>query len=144
MSFFVYVIFFFQFRSMWYVCNKLFCNFQKLAWLIIYLDLPSCLPTLRFSINIKHLCLFFHLLPILTDILKFRPPPPSYFDPPSFIRHLRVRLHIQTFAGLPLSWRRSLSYRNYSFDFQQINDLISIWRVFHHEKVKKWGFIKGL
>ena len=40
-----------------------------------------CLLTLRLSINIKHLCLFFHSLPILTDILKFRPPPPVCFDP---------------------------------------------------------------
>ena len=36
--------------------------------------------TLRLSINIKHLRYFFHSLPILTDILKFKPP--IYFDPP--------------------------------------------------------------
>ena len=49
-------------------------------------------------INIKHLCLFFHSLPILLDFLKSPPRllnlrkssyPNVYFDPP-FIRHLRV------------------------------------------------------
>ena len=30
-------------------------------------SLFDCLLTLRLSINIKHLCLFFHSLPILTD-----------------------------------------------------------------------------
>ena len=61
-----------------------------------------CLLTLRLSINVKYLCLFFHSLPILTDFLKFdpprlsnitkisNPPPPIYFDPPC-IRHLRVK-----------------------------------------------------
>ena len=47
-------------------------------------SLFDCLLTLRLSINIKHLCLFFHSLPILTDFLKFHPPPPP------FIRHLRL------------------------------------------------------
>ena len=32
------------------------------------------LLTLRLSINTKHLCLFFHSLQILTDLLKFQPP----------------------------------------------------------------------
>ena len=41
-----------------------------------------CLLTLRLSINFKHLCYFLHSLPKLTDILKFRPPAPVYFDPP--------------------------------------------------------------
>ena len=67
--------------------------------LFLLASLLVCLLTLRLSINIKHLCLFFHSLPILTDILKFRPlrllnltkvsDLPVYFDPP-FIRHLRV------------------------------------------------------
>ena len=123
-SFFVYVIFF-QFKITWFFCNVLFCNIRKLIWLITYLDLLSlliclilfwlllfllvsllvCLLTLSLSFSIKHLCLFFHLLPILTDILKIRPPvyfdspplikfnrdlrPHVYFDNP-FIRHLRV------------------------------------------------------
>ena len=34
-------------------------------------SLHVCLLTLRLNINIKHLFLFFHPLPILTDILKF-------------------------------------------------------------------------
>ena len=38
------------------------------------------LLTLRLSINIEHLCLFFHSLPILTDFLKSQPPSPVYFD----------------------------------------------------------------
>ena len=70
--------------------------------LFLLASLVVCLLTLRLSINIKYLCLFFHSLPILTDILKFRPPslllnltkifdPPVYFDPsPPFIRHLKV------------------------------------------------------
>ena len=120
MSFFVYVTFFFQFRITQFFCNGLFCNIGKPIWLIFYLDLLSlliclyalliiliiiCLPTLRLSISIKHLCLFFHWLPILMDILKFWPPsppfikfnkdlwPPVYFDSP-FIRHLRVKKNI--------------------------------------------------
>ena len=59
-----------------------FFNIRKLIWLIIYLDLLSlliflilllflvCLLTLKLSINIKHLCLFFHSLPILTDFVE--------------------------------------------------------------------------
>ena len=39
MSFFVCVIFFFQFRITWHFCNVVFCNVRKLIWLIIYLDL---------------------------------------------------------------------------------------------------------
>ena len=39
--------------------------------LFLLASLRVCLLTLRLSINIKHLCLFFHLLPILTDFLKF-------------------------------------------------------------------------
>ena len=77
--------------------------------LFLQASLLACLLTLRSSINIKHLCLFFHSLPILTDFLKFQPPPSPfiYFDPPPppppprllnltkisdppFIRHLRV------------------------------------------------------
>ena len=48
-------------------------------------SLLVCLITLRLSIDIKHLCLLFRSLPILTDFLKFQPLPP-------FIRHLRVPL----------------------------------------------------
>ena len=39
--------------------------------LFLLTSVLACLLTLRLSINIKHLCLFFHSLPILTDILKF-------------------------------------------------------------------------
>ena len=65
--------------------------------LFLQASLLVCLLTLRSSINIKHLCLFFHSLPILTDSLKFRPPPPPrllnlteisdplvYFEPPVY------------------------------------------------------------
>ena len=38
MSFFVYVIFFFQFRITSFFCNVLFCNIRKFIWLVIYLD----------------------------------------------------------------------------------------------------------
>ena len=41
--------------------------------LFLLASLLVCLLTLRLSINIKHLRLFFHSLPILTDFLKFRP-----------------------------------------------------------------------
>ena len=79
----------------------------------------------RLSINMKHLCLFFHSLPILANILKFRssPPnspfikfnkdlhPPVYFDPPPFppsplpfIRHLR------SFDLTPIVRRALLAY----------------------------------
>ena len=44
--------------------------------LFLLASLLVCLLTLRLSINIKHLRLFFHLLAILTDFLKFQPPPP--------------------------------------------------------------------
>ena len=109
MSFFVCVIFFFQFRITWLFCNVPFCNIRKLIWMIIYLHLLSlliclilfwllltlfllallliCLLILSLTINIKHLCLFFHSLPILTDILKFRPSlPPVY----------RISLYVQS------------------------------------------------
>ena len=87
--------------------------FDTLLIIILFLQvsLLLCLLTLRSSINIKHLCLLFHSLPILwvflnsdAPLLHFdlppwllnlteisTPPPPAYFDPPSFIRHLRVR-----------------------------------------------------
>ena len=64
--------------------------------LLLLASLLVCLLTLRLSINIKHSCLFFHLLPILMDILKSLPPPPRlfnltkisnplvYFDPPVY------------------------------------------------------------
>ena len=48
--------------------------------LFLLASLLVCLLTLRLSINIKHACLFFHSLPILTDILNFRPPHVD-FDP---------------------------------------------------------------
>ena len=65
--------------------------------LLLLVSLLVCLLTLRLKINIKHLCLFFHSLPILTDFLKFRPPPPRllnltkisdpsiYLDPPCLL-----------------------------------------------------------
>ena len=46
--------------------------------LFLLASLLVCLPTLRLSINVKHLCLFFHSLPILTDYLKLHNPPPVY------------------------------------------------------------------
>ena len=49
---------------------------------LVLTSFTSYLFTLSLSINIKRLSLFFHLLSILTDFSKFRPP--------SFIRHLRV------------------------------------------------------
>ena len=42
--------------------------------LFLLASLIVCLLTLRLSSNIKHLCLFFHSLLILTDILKFQLP----------------------------------------------------------------------
>ena len=60
------------------------------------------LLTLRLSISVKHLCLFFHSLPILTDFFEIPTPPPPFIKynknlrPPPFIliplfiRHLRV------------------------------------------------------
>ena len=108
MSFFVYVIIFFQFRITWLFCNVLFCNIRKLIWLIIYLHLLSllicliffwllltlfllaslliCLHTWSLSINIKHFCFFFDSLPILADFLKFRPPLSHLFWPHPFIK----------------------------------------------------------
>ena len=81
-----------------------------LALTILLASLFVCLPTLSLSINIKHICPFFHLLPILTDFLKFRPsiyfePPrllnltkisdsPSYLTP-LFIKHLRVKKELK-------------------------------------------------
>ena len=76
------------------------------TFLIITLFLLSsllvCLLTLRLSINIKHLCLYFHSLPTLTDFLKFQNSNPPVFKfhknlrlpppRPSFIRHLRVNV----------------------------------------------------
>ena len=74
--------------------------------LFLLVSLLVYLLTLRLSINIKHLCLFFHSLPILMNILKYRTPfprllnltntsnPSVHFDsspPAPFIRHLRLR-----------------------------------------------------
>ena len=77
--------------------------------LFLIASLLVCLLTLRLSINIKNLCLFFHSLLILTDSLKFRTPPvtlttplprrllnltktsnPLFILSSPFIRHLRV------------------------------------------------------
>ena len=44
-------------------------------------SLLVCLLTLRLSINIKHLCLLFHSLRILTDFVKFWPPLPFILTP---------------------------------------------------------------
>ena len=78
--------------------------------LLLLASLLVCLLILRLSINIKHLYLFFHSLPILrTDILKFRPsrfllnwqrsptprPPPLHCFEPPFIRHLRVQVSVK-------------------------------------------------
>ena len=52
----------------------------SLASLLVYL------LTLRLSINIQHLGLFFHSLAILTDFLKFHPVPPLNLTPPPFIK----------------------------------------------------------
>ena len=51
--------------------------FDTLLMITLFLiaSLLVCLLTLRSSINIKHLCLFFYSLPVLMDFLKFRPPP---------------------------------------------------------------------
>ena len=75
--------------------------------LFLLASLLVCLLTLKLSINIKHLCLFFHSLPIITNLLKFRPPrllnltkisnPPVYFDPLPLLRHLRVKQQLITF-----------------------------------------------
>ena len=76
--------------------------------LFLLASLPVCLLTLRLSINIKH---FVSLFSFITDInglfeiptlpfilgppfIEFNKnlptPPPVFFDPPPFIRHLRV------------------------------------------------------
>ena len=52
--------------------------------LFLLASLLLCLLTLRLSINIKHLCLFFHSLPMLTEFLKFQHPPPVYLDDPAY------------------------------------------------------------
>ena len=62
--------------------------------LLLQVSLLVCLLTLRLNIKIKHLCLFFHSLPILTDFSKPPPlllnltkisdPPPIYFDLPVY------------------------------------------------------------
>ena len=54
--------------------------------LFLQASLLVYLLTLRSSINIKHLCLFFYSLPILPDFLKFQPPPPFMLTPPFLIR----------------------------------------------------------
>ena len=111
MSFFVYVIFFFQFRITWLFCNVLFCNIRKLIWLIIYLyllsllicliifwlllilfllaALPICLLTLSLSINIKSLCLSFSFVTNINGFFESPIPPFIKFNknpppPPSF------------------------------------------------------------
>ena len=58
--------------------------------LFLLASLLVCLVTLRSSINIKHLCLFFHSLPILTDFMKFRPPPPP---PPHLLNLTKISDH---------------------------------------------------
>ena len=65
--------------------------------LFLLASLLVCLLTLRLSINIKYLCLFFLSLPILMDILKFRPVPSPPFiklnkDPPTLPFILNPRL----------------------------------------------------
>ena len=58
--------------------------FDTLLMITLFLiaSLLVCLLTLRSSINIKHLCLFFYSLPVLMDFLKFRPPSPHLPRPP--------------------------------------------------------------
>ena len=86
--------------------------------LFLLASLLVCLLTLRLSINIKHLCLFFSFIADIKGYFAIPTPPPRlvYFDPPvikfnkdlqppppppppfiltpppSFIRHLRVCL----------------------------------------------------
>ena len=55
--------------------------------LFLLASLLVCLLTLRLNINIKHLCLFFHSLLILTDFLKFRHPPPLFIKFNKNLRH---------------------------------------------------------
>ena len=49
-------------------------NTLLIITLFLLASLLVCLLTLRMSINIKHLCLFLHSRPILTDFLKFQHP----------------------------------------------------------------------
>ena len=65
MSFFVYVIFFFQFRITWLFCEVLFCNIRKLICLVIYLDLLSliiCLTLFDYCLVLTSFtsCLFIY------------------------------------------------------------------------------------
>ena len=50
--------------------------FDTLTIITLFLlaSLLVCLLFLRLSVNIKHICLFFHSLLVLTDFLKFQPP----------------------------------------------------------------------
>ena len=62
--------------------------------LFLQVSLLVCLLTLRSSINIKHLCLFFHSLPILTDFFKIPTPPPPpdpFILTPTFIKFNNLR-----------------------------------------------------
>ena len=105
--------------------------------LFLVASLLVCLLTLRLIISIKHLCLFFHSLPILTDTLKFRPPsppfikfnkdfqPPVHFDLPLFIRHLRVHQKFRKKSGR---------------DLNKVQDL-RVERVEKYEKNNKRGTI---
>ena len=67
--------------------------------LFLLASILVCLFTLRLSINVKYICLFFHSLPILKDFLKSRPlpPPPVYFDlPPSPFIKFNKNLQLPT------------------------------------------------
>ena len=110
MSFFVYVIFVFLFRITWFFCNVLFCSIRNtdmfytllINTLFLLASLLVCLLSLRLSINVKYLCLFCHSLLILTDILKFWPPPPplpDLFWLPPFMSHLRVLLICDSYTS---------------------------------------------
>ena len=104
--------------------------------LFLLVSLLVCLLTLRLSTNIKHLCLFFHPLPILTDILKSPPPPTPHrllnltkishplrlFWPPFFIGHLRV-----TWKRSQFDWNSWIEKYCYFFqNLAQIQNLITI------------------
>ena len=90
--------------------TKLIDMFDTL--LNITLFLLVCLLALRLSINIKHSCLFFHWLPILTDFLKFQPAPRLFWPTPSpFIRHQRVLMKKEQVKSAVV-WR----IKRYSFD----------------------------
>ena len=56
--------------------------------LFLLVSLLVCLLTLRLNINIKYLCVSFHSLPILTDLLKFQPPPPPFILTPPCLLNL--------------------------------------------------------